>query len=100
MRTAPWSSTDRRYPWAGNDGAVRSTTCPRLTRLPPSSTRRGLGSRTALWSAIGPSCQAVASGFMDVAIRPYRAEDRQAVREICYATGYMGDSPAWYWRDR
>lgn len=37
---------------------------------------------------------------MEVTVRPYRAEDRQAVREICYATGYMGDSPAWYWRDR
>jgi hypothetical protein len=32
-------------------------------------------------------------------IRPYRAEDRARVREIAYATGYMGESPAWYWRD-
>jgi GNAT superfamily N-acetyltransferase len=34
-----------------------------------------------------------------VEIRPYRAEDRTRVREIAYATGYMGESPAWYWRD-
>jgi GNAT superfamily N-acetyltransferase len=32
-------------------------------------------------------------------VRPYRAEDRPRVREIAYATGYMGESPAWYWRD-
>jgi ribosomal protein S18 acetylase RimI-like enzyme len=32
-------------------------------------------------------------------IRPYRAEDRARVREIAYATGFMGESPAWYWRD-
>lgn len=32
-------------------------------------------------------------------VRPYRAEDRQMVRDVCYATGYMGDSPEWYWRD-
>ena len=36
---------------------------------------------------------------MDTTVRPYRAEDRAAVRRICYVTGYMGDSPAWYWRD-
>jgi ribosomal protein S18 acetylase RimI-like enzyme len=35
----------------------------------------------------------------DIDVRPYRAEDRPAVRDICYATGYMGDSPHWYWRD-
>jgi ribosomal protein S18 acetylase RimI-like enzyme len=32
-------------------------------------------------------------------IRPYRAEDRARVREVAYATGFMGESPAWYWRD-
>lgn len=32
-------------------------------------------------------------------IRPYRPADRARVREIAYATGYMGESPAWYWRD-
>jgi ribosomal protein S18 acetylase RimI-like enzyme len=35
----------------------------------------------------------------DIIVRPYRAEDRQMVRDVCYATGYMGDSPQWYWRD-
>ena len=38
-------------------------------------------------------------GAGDVIVRPYRAEDRQMVRHVCYATGYMGDSPHWYWRD-
>jgi ribosomal protein S18 acetylase RimI-like enzyme len=38
-------------------------------------------------------------GAADVVVRPYRAEDREMVREVCYATGYMGDSPHWYWRD-
>jgi ribosomal protein S18 acetylase RimI-like enzyme len=36
---------------------------------------------------------------MEILVRPYRPEDRQMVRDICYATGYMGDSPDWYWRD-
>jgi len=41
------------------------------------------------------------SATMDpgVIIRPYRECDRQQVREICYLTGYMGESAAWYWRD-
>lgn len=34
-----------------------------------------------------------------VIIRPYQECDRQQVREICYLTGYMGESAAWYWRD-
>lgn len=34
-----------------------------------------------------------------ISIRPYRASDRQSVREICFATGYMGEPAAWYWRD-
>ena len=33
-----------------------------------------------------------------VAVRPYAPADREAVRSLCYRTGYMGDSPAWYWR--
>jgi ribosomal protein S18 acetylase RimI-like enzyme len=36
---------------------------------------------------------------VDIIVRPYRAEDRPMVRHVCYATGYMGDSPHWYWRD-
>jgi ribosomal protein S18 acetylase RimI-like enzyme len=32
-------------------------------------------------------------------IRPYRPSDRERVREIAYATGYMGESADWYWRD-
>jgi ribosomal protein S18 acetylase RimI-like enzyme len=34
-----------------------------------------------------------------VTIRPYQADDRAVVRRICYRTGYMGDPPAWFWRD-
>lgn len=37
---------------------------------------------------------------MDVQVRPYRADDRGAIRRICYLTGYMGDPPEWYWRDQ
>lgn len=32
-------------------------------------------------------------------VRPYRAGDREPVRRIAFDTGYMGESPAWYWRD-
>jgi ribosomal protein S18 acetylase RimI-like enzyme len=32
-------------------------------------------------------------------IRPYRAGDRAAIREIVFATGFMGEPAAWYWRD-
>ena len=31
-------------------------------------------------------------------VRAYRAEDRDAVRRICFATGYMGAPADWYWR--
>lgn len=31
-------------------------------------------------------------------VRAYRAEDRAAVRRICFETGYMGASAGWYWR--
>ena len=33
-------------------------------------------------------------------MRPYQPGDRDAVRRICYRTGYMGESPEWYWRDQ
>lgn len=33
-------------------------------------------------------------------MRPYRRADREAVRHICFETGYMGDPVAWLWRDR
>lgn len=32
-------------------------------------------------------------------IRPYRPSDRERVREIAFATGYMGEPADWYWRD-
>jgi ribosomal protein S18 acetylase RimI-like enzyme len=32
-------------------------------------------------------------------VRPYRSEDRAAVRRICFETGYMGDPVAWQWAD-
>jgi len=35
-----------------------------------------------------------------ITVRPYRAEDRAAVRQICHFTGYMGDPISWQWRDR
>lgn len=34
-----------------------------------------------------------------VALRPYEAADRARVREICCATGFLGDPVAWFWRD-
>jgi ribosomal protein S18 acetylase RimI-like enzyme len=34
-----------------------------------------------------------------IAIRPYRPEDREAVRAIVFATGFMGEPADWYWRD-
>jgi ribosomal protein S18 acetylase RimI-like enzyme len=33
-------------------------------------------------------------------IRPYRSRDRDAVRRICYLTGYMGESADWMWHDQ
>jgi len=33
-------------------------------------------------------------------IRPYEPADREAVRDICYVTGYMGEPIEWQWRDR
>lgn len=33
-------------------------------------------------------------------VRPYRAEDRAAVEDICYRTGYMGDSAEHFWRHK
>ncbi len=32
-------------------------------------------------------------------IRGYERRDREAVRRICFTTGYMGDPIAWQWRD-
>ena len=32
-------------------------------------------------------------------VRPYASADRDQVRDVCYRTGHMGDSPGWYWRD-
>jgi GNAT superfamily N-acetyltransferase len=34
-----------------------------------------------------------------ITARPYRGDDREAVRAIAYRAGYMGDPPDWYWRD-
>ena len=34
----------------------------------------------------------------DTGVRLYRPEDREAVRRICFATGYMGAPAGWYWR--
>ena len=31
--------------------------------------------------------------------RPYRLEDRTAVRDVCYRTGYMGRPIDWQWFD-
>jgi len=35
----------------------------------------------------------------EIAVRPYRDADRDAVRMIAYRTGFMGDPTDWYWRD-
>lgn len=35
----------------------------------------------------------------EIDVRPYRPSDRDAVRRICFVTGYMGDPVAWIWRD-
>lgn len=32
-------------------------------------------------------------------VRPYEARDRDAVRDICWRTGHMGDPVDWMWRD-
>lgn len=36
---------------------------------------------------------------VDGLVRPYEPRDRQRVREICHATGYMGESAGWFWPD-
>ena len=38
-------------------------------------------------------------GSHDIAIRPYTAADRAAVREVCYRTGYLGKPIDWQWFD-
>lgn len=35
----------------------------------------------------------------DVLVRRFRPGDRESVRRICFATGYMGEPADWYWRD-
>ena len=35
----------------------------------------------------------------DWSIRPYQPGDRQAIRDICFSTGFMGASADFYWRD-
>ena len=35
----------------------------------------------------------------EIVIRPYEPTDREAVRHICWVTGYMGEPAAWMWRD-
>jgi ribosomal protein S18 acetylase RimI-like enzyme len=34
-----------------------------------------------------------------MSVRPYRPQDRDAVRRICFETGFMGEPCDWYWRD-
>jgi ribosomal protein S18 acetylase RimI-like enzyme len=36
----------------------------------------------------------------DTQVRPYREEDRQSVRRICFETGFMGEPVEWLWRDQ
>ena len=36
----------------------------------------------------------------EISVRPFRASDREQVREIACATGYMGEPADWYWRHR
>jgi RimJ/RimL family protein N-acetyltransferase len=33
-----------------------------------------------------------------ITARPFRIEDRPAVRRICHRVGYMGEPATWYWR--
>jgi ribosomal protein S18 acetylase RimI-like enzyme len=34
-----------------------------------------------------------------IEIRPYRPEERPAIRRIVFATGFLGEPADWYWRD-
>lgn len=36
----------------------------------------------------------------DISVRPFAAHDREAVRSICWLTGYIGEPADWMWRDR
>jgi len=36
----------------------------------------------------------------EIVIRPYEADDRAGVRNVCYETGFMGEPVDWLWRDR
>lgn len=40
-----------------------------------------------------------AESYQPVAIRPYMPSDRDAIRRICFDTGFMGGSASFYWRD-
>lgn len=48
-------------------------------------------------AASGPGPQGPAGP--ELVIRPYEPRDRDAVRHICFVTGYMGDPIAWAWPD-
>ena len=36
---------------------------------------------------------------MSIAVRSYRDADREAVRQIAFQSGFMGEPADWYWRD-
>jgi ribosomal protein S18 acetylase RimI-like enzyme len=38
--------------------------------------------------------------MIGIGIRKYGEGDREAIQDICYLTGYMGDSPAYFWRHK
>lgn len=40
------------------------------------------------------------SGAGDLRVRPYERDDRFAVRDVCFRTGYMGEPVDWQWRDQ
>lgn len=40
-----------------------------------------------------------ASPCSDIGIRPYEAEDRATVRDVCFRTGLMGERVDWQWAD-
>jgi ribosomal protein S18 acetylase RimI-like enzyme len=61
---------------------------PLLYRKPP-----------PLASAAEPR-QPVCVATPEFEIRAYVPADREAIRRICFETGYMGESIEWIWRDR
>ena len=40
------------------------------------------------------------SGARELRVRPYERDDRFAVRDVCFRTGYMGEPVDWQWRDQ